>query len=107
MGSEPRGDCPPDELLAFYDAMYILTKGLQDPNNVIDFHLKSGQIAMFHNIRVLHGRTAFKTTAGEPMARWLQGIYFDWDVVFSKLRVLQEKLGLKSPYLPDHSDEFF
>ena len=101
------GDCTPDQLLAFYEALYVLTKELQHPNNVTDIHLKSGQIAVFHNRRVLHGRTAFETAAGEPTARWLQGIYFSWDVVFSKLRVLQGRLGLKSPYIPDHSDECF
>ncbi|CAB4003719.1 gamma-butyrobetaine dioxygenase-like [Paramuricea clavata] len=105
--SDSKGDCTPDELLAFYDASYVLMKGLHDPNNVIDIHLKSGQIAMFHNDRVLHGRTAFESTAEEPMARWLQGMYFDWDVVFSKLQVLQMKLGLKTPYLPEQSDDYF
>ena len=104
---ESKGDCTPDELLAFYDALYVLTKGLQDPNNATTILLQSGQIAVFHNTRVLHGRTAFKTAAGEPRARWLQGIYFDWDVIFSKLRVLQNRLGLKSPYIPDHSDDCF
>ena len=62
---------------------------------------------MFHNDRVLHGRTAFESTAEKPMARWLQGMYFDWDVVFSKLQVLQMKLGLKTPYLPEQSDDYF
>ena len=104
---ESMGDCTPDQLLAFYDAMYVLTKGLQHPNNATDIQLRSGQIAVFHNTRVLHGRTAFETVAGEPMMRWLQGMYFSWDVVFSKLRVLQGRLGLKSPYIPDHSDECF
>ena len=47
------------------------------------------------------------TTARESKARWLQGIYFDWDLVFSKLRVLHEKLGLKSPHLPEQPDDFF
>lgn len=107
MESESKGGYTPDELLAFYDAAYTLTKGLKDPKNVIDFHLKSGQIAVFHNTRVLHGRTEFVTTAGKSTARWLQGIYFDWDLIFSKLRVLHEKLGLKSPHLPDQSDDFF
>ena len=104
--SESKGDCTPDELLAFYDACYLLSKALYDPNNIIDIHLKSGQIAMFHNNRVLHGRSAFEGTGG-PMTRLLQGIYFEWDVIFSKLRVLQGKLGLKTPYLPEQSDDFF
>ena len=107
MECESKGDCTPDELLAFYDALYVLTKGLQELNNVTNIHLKSGQIAVFHNNRVFHGRTAFTTAAGERMARWLQGIYFSWDVIFSKLRVLQNRLGLKSPYIPDHSDDCF
>ena len=107
MESESKGDYTPDELLAFYDAAYILTKELQDTKNVIEFRLKSGQIAVFHNTRVLHGRTEFVSVAGKRMARWLQGIYFDWDLIFSKLRVLQKQLGLKSPHLPEQSDDFF
>ena len=105
--SESKRGYTPDELLEFYDASCVLAKNLQEPDNVIDIHLKSGQIVMFQNNRVLHGRTAFKTTAGEPKARWLQGMYFDWDIVFSKLRVLQRKLALKTPYLPEQSDDFF
>ena len=61
---------------------------------------------MFGNNRVLHGRSAFEATGG-TMGRWLQGIYFEWDVIFSKLRVLQRKLGLKTPYLSEQSDDFF
>ena len=105
--SESKGDCTPDELLAFYDAAYVLTKELEDQKNMIDFRLKSGQIVVFHNTRVLHGRTEIIRSAGESKARWLQGFYFDWDLVFSKLRVLHEKLGLKSPHLPEQSDDFF
>ena len=107
MESEFKGDYTPDGLLGFYDSAYIFTKKLQDQKNVVDFRLKSGQIAMFHNTRVFHGRTVFVSTAGEPMARWLQGIYFEWDLIFSKLRVLQKRLGLKSPHLPEQSDDFF
>ena len=107
MESKFKSGYTPDELLEFYDASCVFAKELRHPDNVIDIHLKSGQIVIFQNNRILHGRTGFTSTAGQSKARWLQGMYFDWDTVFSKLRVLQRQLALKTPYLPEQTDDFF
>ncbi|XP_028404275.1 gamma-butyrobetaine dioxygenase-like isoform X2 [Dendronephthya gigantea] len=95
-----------DQLLQFHDAYHELMKILYAPENTVDYHMSPGQIAVIQNTRVLHGRTALDTTAG-PLKRWIQVTYMDWDAVFSKLRVLQRKLGLKSPYLHEVSNDFF
>ncbi|XP_028411912.1 gamma-butyrobetaine dioxygenase-like isoform X3 [Dendronephthya gigantea] len=95
-----------DQLLQFHDAYHELMKILYAPENTVDYHMRPGQIAVIQNTRVLHGRTALDTTAG-PLKRWIQVTYMDWDAVFSKLRVLQRKLGLKSPYLHEVSNDFF
>lgn len=95
-----------DEILQFHDAYDELMKILYAPENIVDLHMRPGQIAVLQNTRVLHGRTAIDTTAG-PLKRWIQVTYMDWDAIFSKLRVLQRKLGLKTPHLHEVSNDFF
>ena len=55
------------------------------------FVLEPGQILVFANDRVLHGRTAFDTQEGR---RHLQGCYIDHDAPRSRYRVLvRERAG--------------
>ena len=96
----------PREVFEFYDAFYQLTKLVYKPENVIDLQLQPGQIALFQNTRVMHGRSAFEGTS-VSLSRWLQGMFFEHDVIFSKLRVLQRKLGLKTPRIYKQSNDFF
>ncbi|CAB4001774.1 gamma-butyrobetaine dioxygenase-like [Paramuricea clavata] len=107
--SETQNDYSPSEVLAFYDAYYQLTKLLYKSENVVDFRLQPGQVALFQNTRVMHGRSAYEVIGETSVsaARWLQGTFFEHDVIFSKLRVLQQKLGLKSPRIYKQSDDFF
>ena len=51
----------------------------------INFRLSKGMIAMFDNLRLLHGRTKFDPNTG---FRHLQGCYIDHDVTEGKLRRL-------------------
>ena len=95
-----------EEVLQYYEAFHELVKILYAPENIIDLHMKPGQIAVIHNTRVLHGRTAIEDS-GKSSKRWLQINYMDWDGIFSRLRVLQTKLGLKTPYLHEQSNYFF
>ena len=95
-----------DEVWQYYEAYHELVKILYSPENIIDLHMKPGQIAVIHNTRVLHGRTAI-ADSGQPSKRWLQIIYMDWDGIFSRLRVLKKKLGLNTPYLHEQSNDFF
>ena len=49
-----------------------------------------GEIVVFHNYRVLHGRQGYSVTgSGE---RHLEGGYIDWDELRSKRRVLEEEI---------------
>lgn len=52
--------------------------------------LSPGEIVIFDNDRVLHGRTGY--TLEEGMGRCLESAYIDWDVARSKLNVLGKKL---------------
>ena len=62
----------------------------EDPRHELRFQLKPGQMMMFDNNRVLHGRTSFDPSEGH---RQLQGCYIDRDGPRSRYRVLQRRFG--------------
>jgi len=62
----------------------------QDPQYELRFRLDPGQLMIFDNNRVLHGRTAFDPTQGH---RQLQGCYIDRDGPRSLYRVLQRRFA--------------
>ncbi len=63
---------------------------LEDPRYELRFKLDPGQMMMFDNNRVLHGRTAFDPREGH---RQLQGCYIDRDGPRSLYRVLQRRFA--------------
>ncbi len=77
-------DLPPEKMVTFYDAYRLLGEALHEPSAKIQFRLEPGQLMVFDNQRVLHGRSSYKE--GQ---RHLQGCYADKDSLTSKLRVLQ------------------
>ena len=93
----------PEETVKFYDALSLLNNLMYEPNNVIKHRLRQGQTVFFQNTRVLHSRTAIDPAAN----RLLQGNYYEWDVIFSKLRCLHASLSLDTPDLHRHSNDFF
>jgi gamma-butyrobetaine dioxygenase len=62
----------------------------EDPRFELRFRLNSGEMMMFDNNRVLHGRTSFDPSEGH---RQLQGCYIDRDGPRSMYRVLNRKFG--------------
>lgn len=68
----------------FYRAYRVLAEALHEPNSAIQFRLGSGDLMIFDNQRVLHGRSAY--TIGH---RHLQGCYADKDALTSTIRVLE------------------
>jgi len=78
-------DMPSAVLADYYDAYRILGESLQDPSNAIEFRLEAGQLMIFDNQRVLHGRSAY--LEGK---RHLQGCYADKDSLHSRIRTLEE-----------------
>lgn len=77
---------PADELQAFYDARRQLDQLLKAARFEIRFRLDDGDLVMFDNRRLLHGRTSFDTREG---VRHLQGCYIDSDGPRSLYRVLK------------------
>ena len=79
-----------DEVWQYYEVYYELVKILYSPENIIDFYMKPGQIAIIQNIRVQHRRTAV-ADSGQPSKRWLQIIYVDLDGIFLEASCLAEE----------------
>ncbi|PID65566.1 MAG: gamma-butyrobetaine hydroxylase [Gammaproteobacteria bacterium] len=75
-------------LQAYQAARKRLSELLEDPCFEKKFKLDSGELMMFDNNRVLHGRTSFDPSEGY---RHLQGCYIDRDAPRSHYRLLARK----------------
>jgi len=67
---------------AFYSAYRRLVGILSSPEFMIEVALEAGDLIVFDNRRVLHGRTGFASSS----PRHLQGCYIDMDAVRSRAR---------------------
>jgi gamma-butyrobetaine dioxygenase len=76
----------PDKLDVYFRARRKFDHRLRAPDFEIRFLLKSGDLVMFDNCRLLHGRTDFDPAQG---LRHLQGCYIDIDGPRSLYRVLR------------------
>ncbi|MFT5692124.1 MAG: gamma-butyrobetaine dioxygenase [Oceanicoccus sp.] len=75
-----------DDMTKLYDGLRAFTNVLRRKEFELRFKLEPGDVMVFHNRRVLHGRAAFDPNSG---SRKLRGCYVDCDQAWSKLRVLQ------------------
>lgn len=82
---------PVEKTHEMYKAYYSLTKRLKDPKNMFLHKLSPGEMIVFDNDRVLHGREGY--TLSEEGGRCLESAYIDWDVARSRLSVLGKRLG--------------
>ena len=73
------------KLETFYNARKLMYELCNSDQFKIKFRLSKGMIAMFDNLRLLHGRTKFDPNTG---FRHLQGCYLDHDATEGKLRRL-------------------
>jgi len=60
-----------DRMTGWYRAYDAFMRLLRDPRHHYRFRLAPGDVLLYDNHRVLHGRTAFTG------ARWVRGVYFD------------------------------
>ena len=79
----PAGD--PGRVAAWYEAYFELLRLIESPDAQIVFRLEPGDVVVFDNLRILHGRTGFSGGG----ARRLQGCYADRDGLLSSLAVLE------------------
>lgn len=79
---------------AYHRARRRLGTLFDDPGYELRFKLDPGQLMMFDNNRVLHGRTSFDPSEG---FRQLQGCYIDRDGPRSLYRVLKKRFESTAP----------
>lgn len=78
---------PFEEIEPAYAALVCLQNILQEPEFALRFTYKPGDLVIFDNRRLLHGRDAFDPGTGG--SRWLQGCYLERDEVRSRLRMIR------------------
>ncbi|KAJ0182214.1 hypothetical protein K1T71_001583 [Dendrolimus kikuchii] len=61
------------------------------------FKTKPGDILVFNNIRLLHGRNAYEDNSSN--IRKLIGAYVDWDEIYSRLRCLTVKQNIDVSFI--------
>ena len=81
-----------DLLDRYYAARRRFAELLYDESMTLTFKLTPGDIAVFDNYRVLHGRRAFDAAEGGGW-RHLRQAYLDRDMVASRREVLRRRLG--------------
>ena len=83
-------DMETHELYDFYAAYRNLMIRVRDPMYAVHCMLAPGEMAMFDNTRVLHGRMAFDPSSGD---RHLRGYYIEKNEVDSRIRVLAQGIS--------------
>lgn len=78
-------DMPVEIMPAYYRAYRAYMAKTRDPKYRINVRLNAGEMAVFDNRRILHGRDAFDPSTG---FRYLHGCYVDRGEFFSRLRLL-------------------
>ncbi|KAI7858048.1 hypothetical protein BDC45DRAFT_435077 [Circinella umbellata] len=86
----PMDHLSPSEATRYYRAFQRFADLIEDDHLRYQLTLQPGQLVMFANRRVLHGRTAFDATSGD---RHLKGTYIGLDSLKDKLRVLGQQYG--------------
>ena len=83
-------DVPSAEMDDAYRAHLAFAALVRDPGLVAQVRFAPGDVLVFDNRRVLHGREAYDASSGE---HHLQGCYVDIDEMMSRMRVLERALG--------------
>jgi gamma-butyrobetaine dioxygenase len=71
----------------YYGAYRRFATLLREPRFMLRFMMRAGDLVVFDNLRILHGRTGF---ASARYPRHLQGCYLTRDSVFSRAALLAE-----------------
>jgi alpha-ketoglutarate-dependent taurine dioxygenase len=78
-----------DDTQAFYGAYRKFALLLRDPKFQLKFRLRSRDLVLFDNQRILHGRTPFSSA---KHARHLRGCYLTRDSIYSESALLRRHL---------------
>lgn len=77
-----------DQVHKWYEANALFVRMLYE--HCISFKTEPGDVISFNNLRLLHGRTGYDDT--EQNVRHIIGGFVDWDIIYSKMRVLKRAL---------------
>jgi [2-(trimethylamino)ethyl]phosphonate dioxygenase len=80
-------DLAADQVIVWYDAYRTFHASLHAPDAALRVRLRPGEVALFDNRRIVHGREAYDGGASE--GRWLQGCYADIDGLLATLARLR------------------
>ena len=83
---------PAENMGALCRALRAFAAVIRDPALECRYRLCPGELLVFDNRRVLHGRAAFDLSTGR---RHLQGCYVDRDQLLSRIRVLERSAPLQ------------
>ena len=83
---------PAQRMGALCRALRAFAAIIRDPSIECLYRLSPGELLVFDNRRVLHGRSAFDPSTG---TRHLQGCYVDRDQLLSRIRVLERAAPLQ------------
>ncbi len=89
-------DAPPDQVEAFYDALRSLLALVYDGEGQITVKLQAGEMLVFNNQRILHGRTAFDPAQGR---RHVRSCHVDLDEFHSRLRTAYRSRGREEAWM--------
>lgn len=78
-------DCAADRVEPFYDAVRELLTLVYAGEGMIEFRLEAGEMLVFNNQRLMHGRTAFDPLTSK---RHIRSCHVDLDEFYSRLRIL-------------------
>jgi gamma-butyrobetaine dioxygenase len=78
------------EVAPFYASYRLFAGLLRDPQFQLKLRLSDGDLVVFDNRRILHGRTAFSSA---KFLRHLRGCYLARDSVYSETALLRRKLS--------------
>lgn len=81
-------DCGPEDFEEAYRAVRLFMRMSLAPDFTCRSQFEPGDLVLFENRRILHGRDAFDPVAG---SRCLEGCYLDRDELYSRLRVLDRR----------------
>ncbi|CAH0386180.1 unnamed protein product [Bemisia tabaci] len=91
--SQPQRDnhfnIPAEDVDSWYEAWSLFVQQVHNSENRALFRLTEGDILVFDNTRLVHGRTAFNDS------RILEGGYMDWDLAHSRMRILRKQLHVE------------
>ncbi|XP_054740622.1 gamma-butyrobetaine dioxygenase-like isoform X2 [Anastrepha obliqua] len=74
-----------DKVTPWYEATAIFVRMAHEQE--VTFKTEPGDVLSFNNLRMLHGRTGYDDS--ERNVRHIVGGFVDWDIVYSKMRVLK------------------